>query len=163
MKYRFVAVLPLLLAALLLACNGSDSPFEDTDVSPAPSGTEPIFQRSPSPGSPTATPTPTAGPAASPTPTPEEDATPPAGVNVTPVTETFEVTVPSGDEPANVRAEPSTSSPPVGIIAAGRRAKVVGQAVGQEVTAGNNVWYFVEASSDAPEGFVYSGVVEKVE
>jgi len=162
-KYRFVAVLPLLLAALLLACNGSDSPFEDTDVSPAPTGTEPIFQRSPSPGSPTATPTTTAT-AVSPTatPTPEEGATPPADVDVKPV-EPFEVTVPSGDQPANVRAKPSTDGRVVGIIAAGRKAKVVGEAVGQEVTAGNNVWYFVEASSDSGEGFVYSGVVEKVE
>jgi len=77
--------------------------------------------------------------------------------------EPFEVTVPSGDQPANVRAKPSTDGRVVGIIAAGRKAKVVGEAVGQEVTAGNNVWYFVEASSDSGEGFVYSGVVEKVE
>ncbi len=75
-------------------------------------------------------------------------------VAVTPVTP-FQIT---SDESTNRRAAPSTDAAIAGTIKAGAEATVTGQAAGEEVESGNNVWYKLEDGS-----FVYSGAVKKVE
>ncbi len=108
-------------------------------------------------------PTPTAADVP-PTPTTSSEAPPVA--EITP-TAAFEVTVISAEVPANVRQEPTTEAHIVGVIPLGIKAKVVGQASGQEAYAGSGIriWYFVSRiPPDLPEdGFVYSGVVVRAE
>jgi len=141
------------LALLAWGCDGNGGLLGD-ETTPSPSGTPPIFQRSPvvPTASPAATGTPATGAATS-TPTGQ---TPVANVAVTPVT-AFEITV---TEAVNIREAPATDSDVLGIIAPGDRKRVTGQALGQEVTAGsgNRIWYQLEEG-----GFVYSGLVQKVE
>ena len=141
-------------AALVMACGGGgDGILTGEEGSPTPTATEPIF------------PTPVSGtPEASPavvTPT----ATPAVEVEVTPVAEPFEITV---DEAVNVRDRPSTGeeSTPLAIIFPGGRAKVLGEARGEEAEPGEgDLWYQVELTQEGTTvlGFVYAPLVEKVE
>lgn len=75
-------------------------------------------------------------------------------VAVTPVTP-FQIT---SDESTNRRAEPTTEAGIAGTINAGEEATVSGQVSGEEVSAGNDVWYELDDGS-----FVYSGAVKRVE
>jgi hypothetical protein len=75
-------------------------------------------------------------------------------VQVTPVTP-FQVT---SEQSSNLRTGPSTDSAIAGTINAGDNVTVIGQVNGEEVEAGNDIWYQLE-----DETFVYSGAVTKVE
>ncbi len=76
------------------------------------------------------------------------------GVQVTPVTP-FQV---SSEESSNLRTGPSTESAIAGTVNAGEEKTVIGQVPGEEVEAGNDIWYQLD-----DETFVYSGAVAKVE
>ncbi len=76
------------------------------------------------------------------------------GGEVRPVTP-FKVKV---DETTNRRTGPSTDEGVAGTIKPSEEPTVVGEANGEEVDAGNDVWYQLEDGS-----FVYSGAVTKVE
>ncbi len=75
-------------------------------------------------------------------------------VEVTPVTP-FQVT---SDESTNLRAGPSTQGAVLGTIAEGEEKTVTGQAAGEAVEEGSDIWYQLDDGS-----FVYSGAVKKVE
>ncbi len=75
-------------------------------------------------------------------------------VEVTPVTP-FQVT---SDESTNLRTEPSTQGAVLGTIAEGEEKTVTGQAAGEAVQEGNDIWYQLDDG-----GFVYSGAVKRVE
>ena len=77
-----------------------------------------------------------------------------AEVEVTPVTP-FRIT--SG-ESTNLRAAPSTEGAVLGTIAVGEEGTVTGQATGEAVEEGNDIWYQLDDGS-----FVYSGAVTEVE
>ena len=169
MSLRLGAMLLLAgMAALLVACGGGgERSLSDDRTSPSPSGTSPIFQRSPVAGSPTrgAGGSPTASPAGTqPAPTATTAETTAPEVNVTPVSEPFEITV---DEAVNIRSRPSTTAePPVGAIYQGQKAKVVGEARGQEAEPGKgDLWYQVELTQNGStiSGFVYSPLVKKTQ
>jgi len=161
-------LLVVVTAALVLGCGGgSERSLSEQKTSPSPSGTAPIFQRSPVRGTPTQTAggSPTASPAGTaPAPTATAAATTAPEVNVTPVSEPFEVTV---DEAVNIRSRPSTTAePPVGAIYQGEKAKVVGEARGQEVERGKgDLWYQIELTQNGStiSGFVYSPLVKKTQ
>ena len=166
MFIRLGALLPILaLVALVSACGGGgpERSLTEGEGSPSPIGTPPIFQRSPvattPPVSPGGSPT-----AATPTPTPTAGGTPVVRVAVTPVAEPFQVTV---NEAVNVRDRPSASeeSTILGGIYPGDKAKVVGEARGQEVEPGKgDLWYQVELTRNGTtvSGFVYAPFVVKV-
>jgi len=147
-----IPLLALALALLLAACGDGDG------------GARPAGRLTDPRSVPTATPW-----AEAPTPiilepgalTPiSESATEEAGANgevggeVTPVSP-FQITV---DDSANVRESPTTESGIVATIRAGDEETVVGQAHGEPVAEGNDIWYQLEDGS-----FVYSGTVTKVE
>jgi len=138
------------LAILAWGCGGNGGLLGD-ETTPSPSGTPPIFQRSPVARTPAPTGAATS-PGTSPAPTGQ---TPAANIAVTPVT-AFEITV---TEAVLIREGPATDTDPLGGIYPGERKRVTGQALGQEVTAGsgNRIWYQLEEG-----GFVYSGLVQKV-
>ncbi len=166
MSLRLGAMLLLAAtAALVISCGGgSERSLSEGNTSPSPSRTSPIFQRSPAAGSPTqsAGASPTASPAGTPAPTATGAATSPE-VNVTPVSQPYDVTV---DEAVNIRSRPSTAAePPVGAIYQGEKAKVVGEARGQEVEPGKgDLWYQIELTRNGSTitGFVWAPLVKKV-
>lgn len=158
MSLRLGALLALAAAAaLVLACGGGGDGIltgEEGSPTPTPTATEPISERTPVPGTPEASPgvvTPTATPAVE--------------VVVTPVAEPFEITV---EEATNVRDRPSTGeeSTVLAIIFPGGRARVLGEARGEEAEQGEgDLWYQVELTQEGITvvGFVYAPLVEKVE
>ncbi len=163
MSVRVGALVALTVtAALVVGCGGGGGRFlTEEEGSPSPAGTAPIFQRSPlptvalgtpgaSPGAATATPKPASPPPLSPLP-------------VTPVAQPFEVTV---TEAVNIRDGPSTNGNILGAIYQGHKAKVLGEARGQEAEPGQgDLWYQVEITQDGTiiRGFVYAPLVLKVQ
>ena len=136
---RTIAVLLLLFAApaLLAACN-DESDFLLDEGGPDATGTPPFEQRTPE-VSPEAT--------AEGSPLPAE---------ATPVT-AFDIEV---EETVNLRSEPSTEGGQdtvAGTLVPGETATVTARVTGEEVDAGNDVWYQLEDDT-----FVYSGAVKEV-
>ncbi len=168
MSLRLGAMLLLaVMTALFLGCGGSsERSLSDVKTSPSASGTSPIFQRSPVSGSPTqaASGSPTASATATqPTATATGAATTSPEVNVTPVSQPYDITV---DEAVNIRSRPSSAAePPVGAIYQGEKAKVVGEVRGQEAEPGKgDLWYQIELTQNGStiSGFVYAPLVKKV-
>ena len=167
--YRRVGGLTILITVLTLlawACGGGGGEFLIDRTTPTPTGTPAIFQRSPVAGaaSPTAAASPTGSPVASPT----AAQSPVAGANVTPEANPFEITVNAENSGLRIRERPSASddSTVLGSIFQGEKAKVIGQARGQEVEPGKgDVWYQIEITiaGELVRGFVYAPFVEKVQ
>ena len=137
---RTIAILLLLHAALavLAACN-DESDFLLDEREPEATGTPPFEQRTPLP---------------SPEPSPEGS---PLAADATPVT-AFEIEV---EETVNLRSEPSTEGGQdtvAGTLVPGNTATVTARITGEEVDAGNDVWYQLDDGT-----FVYSGAVKEVE
>jgi hypothetical protein len=150
---RLLIGAPLLSAAMAvaLACGGDDSDGEDvTSPSPTAAGS-PAATASATPAGGTAIPSGTPSPTDEPTPTPVPE------VEVIPV-EPFEVQT---AEAINVRDIPSTSGNVVGIVFPGDRAKVLGEAHGEAVEAGDDTWYKIEVTQDGAtvQGFLYAPFV----
>ncbi|HEU4759330.1 MAG TPA: SH3 domain-containing protein [Dehalococcoidia bacterium] len=165
MALRLSALLALAaLAALATAClGGGGSSAPEVAVSPIPSETAAIFQRSPLP-SPTASPQASPTGTASPTATATAAATPATDVAVTPVAEPFDVTVTADNSGLRIRSTPSTNGGVLDAIYGGEKAKVLGEAHGQEVEPGKgDLWYQVEITrnGNAVRGFVYAAYVVK--
>lgn len=150
---RLLAGAPLLpvAIALALACGGDDSDGEDV-TSPSPSTAEsPAATASATPAGGIYTPSNTPSPPEEPTPTPVPD------IEVIPV-EPFDVQT---AEAINVRDTPSTAGNVVGILFPGEKAKVLGEAHGEAVEAGDDTWYKVELTQDGAtvQGFLYAPYV----
>jgi len=150
---RLLAVAPILaiVMALALACGGDDSGGEDvTSPSPTSAGS-PAATVSATPAGSAAAPSDTPAPTGEPTPTPVPE------VDVIPV-EPFDVQT---AEAINVRDTPSTSGSVVAILFPGEKAKVLGEAHGEAVEAGDDTWYKVELTQDGAtvQGFVYAPYV----
>jgi hypothetical protein len=142
----FLLVLPLLLAAMAVACNGDDN----DEPTPTPT---PAEDATPTPGD--QTPTPLA------TPTPEPTPDPAPQVEVTPVDEPFEI---RAREAINVRDIPSTDGMLLSTLFPGETARVIGEASGEEVEEGDDTWYQVELTRDGIgiRGFLYAAYVDRV-
>ena len=166
MSVRVGALVALAVtAALVFGCGGGGGRFlTEEEGSPSPASTAPIFQRSPLPS--VAVGTPGASPAATPAPAPAADVTPSVQVAVTPVAESFEVTVTAENTGLRIRETPSTNGNILGAIYQGHKAKVLGEARGQEAEPGQgDLWYQVEITQDGTiiRGFVYAPLVLKVQ
>ena len=153
MSLRLGAMLLLaVMAALVLGCGGgSERSLSGQKTSPSPSGTAPIFQRSPVRGSPTAS-----AAAGTPTASPAGQTTPNVEVNVTPVA-VFKV---KAKETTNIRSDPfrRDTQNVLGVVGAGETREADGISLGDEVDPGNNKWYRLKDG-----GFVYSGLFEVIE
>lgn len=141
-----IGLLPLTFAILLgLACGGGSS---GEDGSGTPTATaSPTVTASTTPGESTSTPIPTAEPTATPAPQ----------VEVSPV-DPFDI---RSAEAINVRDIPATAGNLVTVIFPGETATVLGEAVGEEVEAGDVKWFQVEIMREggAIQGFLYAAYV----
>lgn len=131
----------------LAACGGGGSDDTDEGTLTPTTTSSPAVTASPTTDAATGTPIPTAEP--TPTPAPQ--------VDVTPV-EPFDV---RSAEAINVRDNPSTEGALVAVVFPGETAKVLGEASGEPVEPGDDLWYQVEVMRDGTtvQGFLYAALV----